>query len=66
MKVFISYSNKDEGLRKIAADINQCLKNKNFETFFDRDNLNGCPDFDTKITDEISKSEGFIFLISPG
>lgn len=61
MTIFISYARIDED---IALAIDQSLISEGFETFLDKRNLNGKPDFQKEIEKAIKECEGFIFLVS--
>lgn len=61
MRIFLSYSRKDEGL---ALRVISALNSAGFKTFLDSKNLPIGKEFNTRIIDAIGQADLFIFLVS--
>jgi len=62
MKIFLSYSSKQQAL---AEQIYLELEQSGHSVFFDKESLRAGGDFRKKIRKELDQSEVFVFLISP-
>ncbi|NIS70313.1 MAG: TIR domain-containing protein [Proteobacteria bacterium] len=62
MKIFLSYSSKQQAL---AEQICLALEQSGHHVFFDKKSLRAGGNFRKKIRDELDQSEMFVFLISP-
>lgn len=61
-RVFLSYASED---RAVADDLAVALRDRGHTLFFDRDDLPAGGDFKSQIERALSRSDIFVFLVSP-